>query len=96
MNIEDIRELFALHNVLAQACGSVDADIVTEPEVLAALLDWKRSGQVEVNLSINPNEPSSATARAKGKRGKTTESPDSDSEPPFEATPDPASDEPDF
>lgn len=83
MNSQDILELFDLQNVLAEACGSVDADIVTAPEVLAALIEWKNRGQVTVELVNLPDGPPSA----KVKRGKATESTDSEK---FEPTPDPS------
>lgn len=94
MNTQDIQELFDLQNVLAQACGSVDADIVTAPEVLAALLDWKNVGQVIETVYPDPGTDAAPGVVTKTKRGKLTES--TDSEQKFEPTPDPSADDPGF
>jgi hypothetical protein len=86
MKASDIQDLFDLQNVLADVTGSVDAPIVTEPNVLAALLEWKHAEPAEQDGSAPVESP-----LPKAKRGKATESSDSD-----QITSDPISDEPDF
>lgn len=88
MDVKDIQELFDLQQVLADVTGSVDADIVTEPNVLAALLEWKHRDDGKVDVYPDAG----TTGKSKAKRGKGVEVP----EDTFEPTPDPASDEPDF
>jgi hypothetical protein len=86
MDAKEIRELFDLQQVLADVSGSVDADIVTEPNVLAALLEWKHADDGKID--VKPESPKPKRSKAK------TAEPEKDS---FEATPDPsADDEPDF
>jgi hypothetical protein len=89
MKASDIQDLFDLQNVLADVTGSVDAPIVTEPNVLAALLEWKRSEPAEslFNHGQDGSTELAAVVAPKAKRGKATESSDSDKV---------TSDEPDF
>jgi hypothetical protein len=77
MQPQDITELFVLQNVLSDVLGSVDAPEVTDPRLLAALLDWKRAGPVTA--------PASEPARSKRPsrpKGKTAQPESSDDDEP--------------
>jgi len=89
MNNEDIANVLALNTILTQG-------LPTE-ETIAALLDWRNStlgavihkgeGTLTATVVPAPKNP------PKGRGGKATESTDSDPQPPYEASPDPASDD---
>lgn len=80
MNVKDIQELFDLQQVLADVTGSVDADIVTAPNVLAALLDWKHADDGKVDI-----ETAKAATTKRGKAKTPEPEPKS-----FEPSPDPS------
>jgi hypothetical protein len=93
MQAEDIDRIEDVLNLSTLLSQHAEEDAAHNPSLIAALIEWRDCSAVDVSLSINPNEPSSAVATPKSKRGKATE-PD-DSVPGDGFTPDPT-DEPDF
>lgn len=91
MDVKEIQEVLDLRDVLST---TTIGDHTDDSELLAALLDWKHcdDGKIDVGADQAWQNTTETKAKPKAKRGKATESSDSDT---FEPTPDP-SDEPDF
>lgn len=83
MKLSDVQDVLDLQAILSTA------DTLTDR--IGALINWRDStADVVVGLVEEPD--AGTTGKPKAKRGKGVEVPDDT----FEATPDPASDEPDF
>lgn len=87
MQATDVQDVLALSATLDRFTSGEDAPADT----IVALINWRDStADVVVGLVEEPD--AGTTGKPKAKRGKAVEVPDDT----FEATPDPASDEPDF
>lgn len=90
MNVNDIEDVLNVTTILS-VNGA--ADQAHQPYLIAALIDWKNGTGIPDDLSaVNQGGDTTVADKPKAKRGKATESDDSESR----VTPDPSSDEPDF
>lgn len=80
MQAQEIRDLFTVQGILAQRTGR--DGLATDPELLAALVDWKNGG-TSTSTPAAASEPASKARKAKQAAEPPEPSPDPSEDPEF-------------